>query len=174
MKDDKGTTHLQIGVIARPHGVRGELKARLHFEGSTALWEASTLILEDAQGKAQRFEVESVRGTAKGPILALANVHSCDGAEALRGATIWVERSALPALSDGEYYLVDLVGCGVFCDGKKVGRVVSVRPDPSVDTMVLVLEDGSSAEMPIVDVWLEQVDVENKRVELRSLDGLIQ
>ncbi len=174
MTDPTSATHLQIGVIARPHGVRGELKVRLHFAGSRALWNIEKLLIAPPGSSARHYDVESVRGGAKGIILALREVDTREAADALRESVLWVERTALEPLQEGEYYLVDLVGCQVFCRGTLVGAVRDVRPDPSVDTMIVRLVNGGSADLPIVDAWVESVNIPAQRVELRSLDGLIQ
>lgn len=171
---NKHETHLQIGVITRPHGVRGELKIKLHNEESLALREAGEVVVETPDGKATRRVIESVRGNVRGLILALVGVEGREGAEALRGSKVWVERSALPPLEPGEYYLVDLVGCEVYLEEKLFATVESVRPDPSVDTLVLVLEDGTRREQPIVDAWVGAVDIDRRRIELLSTDGLIE
>lgn len=171
--EDRSQTHLQIGVVARPHGLRGELKVHLHFEQSSSLNECAEVIVEPPRGKAVRMEVLSVRGSAKGPILVLRGVEGREGADALRGAKLWVERGAVSPLEPGEYYLIDLVGCSVHFEGQEIAKVTGVRPDPSVDTMLVVMQDGSNAEIPIVDVWVGEVDTKLKRVQLHSLDGII-
>lgn len=173
-QSDKSTTHLKIGAVTRPHGVRGELKARLFNEESSALWDVRHVILEGPKGDARRCEIRSVRGSAKGPILDLDGVQGRDAADALRGYTIWVERTALEPLKEGEYYLVDMIGCDVLLDGKLYAKVIDVRPDPSVDTMVVELPSGKRAEVPIVAAWVGAVDVKARRVELLSEDGAIE
>lgn len=172
--EDQTQTHLEVGIIARPHGVRGELKVRMHFEESDALHQADSVVLVPEKGAPQRYEVESVRGSAKGPILALREVPTIEVANTLRNAKVWVHRESVPQLEPGEYYLVDLVGCSVVLDGAVIGEVIRVRPDPSVDTMVLKLEGGEEAEVPIVDAWVGTVEISQKRVELLSEDGLIR
>lgn len=172
--DDHERTHLRVGEIARPHGVRGELKLRLDFEGSRALHDVEQIVVVSRRGEAARRAVESVRGSAKGLIVALEGVDTREDADALRGATVWVSRQSQPPLEPGEYYLVDLVGCDVVFAGQVMARVKQVRPDPSVDTMVIELEDGTIAEVPIVDAWVGEVDVEARRVELLSEDGIIR
>ena len=169
----KIATHLQIGSVTRPHGVRGELKVRLHNEGSTALWQVREVVLEGPKGVAQRYEVESVRGSEKGPILALRGVIGRDAADKLRGYSLWVERTAIEPLGEGEYYLIDLIGCEVVLGGEVFASILDVRPDPSVDTLVISRPDGTRAEVPLVDAWIGKVDMVAKRVELLSLDGVI-
>lgn len=165
---------LEIGVIGRPHGVRGEVKVRLHFEGSQALEHAQRVLVDPVGGSPRHFDVEAVRGRGKQPILAFSGIEERDAAEQLRGAVVWVERSALPPPEPDEYYLVDLVGCRVILEGREIGVVEAVRPDPSVDTMVIRLASGKRAEQPIVDVWMGKVDVEQKTVELIDDGGLVR
>src|SRR5690606_39102777 len=124
--------------------------------------------------------ITSVRATGKGVLLGLEGVTDCDGAEALRGYRLFVERAALPPLEPGEYYLADLVGCAVELSAgaeggpRKIGVVRQVRPDPSVDTLVIEAPDGGLVEQPLGDSWVASVDVASRRVELSNEDGLIR
>jgi ribosomal 30S subunit maturation factor RimM len=36
---------IELGFVTRPHGVRGELKVKLHFEQSNALFEVPHVLL---------------------------------------------------------------------------------------------------------------------------------
>lgn len=165
---------LEIGTVTKPHGLRGELKVHLFFEHSRALWEVRSVTLQSPSGTRRSVAISAVRGTNKEPILCLEDVSDRDGAEALRGHTIWVERTAVAPLEPGEYYLIDLVGCQVMLAGEVLGRVTEVRPDPSVDTMVVELAAGGFADQPVLDTWVERVDIAARIVELSSDDGLIQ
>ncbi len=162
---------LEIGLLTKAHGLGGELKLRLHHSESDALEVVTSVVLEVPGRKAQRYRLESVRGSGV-PIVRLAGVTSRDDAEALRGAKVWVDRKALP-LESGEYYLVDLVGAQVVYQGEVIGRVKSVRPDPTVDTLVMTLSDGTSAEQPLLDTWVGGFDSEANTLELVSDDGLL-
>jgi 16S rRNA processing protein RimM len=165
---------LEIGVVVKPHGIRGELKVKLHFEGSDSLTAADSVLLRHADGRVTSHAVESARSAGKAVLLMLEGVASMNAAEALREAVVLVKRSSLPALEEGEYYLVDLVGCEVFLAGACLGRVRAVRPDPSVDTMVIETPSGETVEQPIGDAWVGAVDVAARRVELINDDGLIR
>jgi hypothetical protein len=45
--------------------------------------------------------------------------------------------------------------------------------DPSVDTAVIRTPDGRSVEQPLVEAWLDEVDLEARVVRLSSRDGLV-
>lgn len=158
--------------MGKPHGILGEVKVRLHNPTSDALSLVESVVL--VQGtKRSNLSIGRVRSSSAGPIVAFAGVSTRDQAEMLRGARVLVPRSALPPLEPGAYYLVDLVGCRVVLAGETLGTAVAVRPDPTVDTLVIELSAGGRVEQPILEPWILRVDVEERIVELASDDGLI-
>ncbi|MCH2110072.1 MAG: ribosome maturation factor RimM [Polyangiaceae bacterium] len=173
MKDPR-TTHLEVGTISKPHGVRGELKLRLYHRESVLFDFVESVVLQAPQKPAARYKIETARGGgAKGVILALAGVDSKDAAEGLRDSKVWVSRKSLP-IEDDEYYLVDVIGCQVRYDDQPWGRVVDVRPDPSVDTLVIQKVTGEEVELPMVPAWIDDVDVKGGLVILSNLEGVIE
>jgi hypothetical protein len=54
-----------------------------------------------------------------------------------------------------------------------VGQVVEIAVHPSIDCVVLRTPDGQLVEQPLSPHWVARVDVESKRIELSSTDGLI-
>lgn len=158
--------------MLRPHGLRGELKVRLHWEGSTTLSEVQSV--EIGAGEAQRrFVVEWVRPGPQGVLLKLSGVDDRDAADALKGAPLSVPRSALPELEPGEYYLSDLIGAEVVGPDGPVGKVVEVRSHPSVDCLAVRLPDGRVLEQPLAERWVEAVDVDAGRIVLSTTEGLV-
>ena len=164
---------VEIGAVTRPHGVRGEVRIRLHWAESDALAHARELTLFRVGRPLGVFEVASVRNAAQAAIVRLEGVDDRDAADRLRGATVHVARDALPPLEPGEYYLSDLVGASVIAPDGPVGEVVEVRVHPSVDTIVVRAPDGKLLEQALAEPWIERVDAEKKVVELSTRDGLI-
>lgn len=163
---------MELGRVGRPHGVRGELRLTLFNKESDALRTAKHLYLVSESGQLA-LGIETVRGKGAEPIVALEGVIGRDAAESLRGARVFVARSELPALEEGEYYLVDTLGLTVRCGDEVLGQVESVRPDPTVDTLVIRLQDGRIAQQPLLDAFVARVDVSKGVIELTTRDGLI-
>jgi 16S rRNA processing protein RimM len=115
-----------------------------------------------------------VRGEERATLLKLVGIETVEQAESLRGATLHVGTDELPPLAPGEYYLSDLVGAEVFVGSEPLGTVVEVRPYPTVDVMVIENAQGRRFEQPILDCWLEHVDVGRGQVRLVSKDGLVE
>jgi 16S rRNA processing protein RimM len=152
----------------------------LHWPESTALLEASHVVLTapkaeaGADAKERVCRVRHARPTPKGVLLSLDDVPDRTAAEQLRGWGVSLEREALPPLDAGEYYLCDTVGADVLqADGTRIGRVVDLRLYPSVDALLIELDAGGLAEQPLVDHWVQEVDVAGRKIVLASLDGML-
>ncbi len=164
---------LEVAVLTKPHGIRGEMKVRLHNEESDSLRHATFLVLESPKQKATKYQVESVRGTGRELIIAFANISTKEAANELRSHRVFMHRDSLPKLEADEYFLVDLIGAQLTHLGEVIGVVSAVRPDPSVDTL-LINAGNEMIEFPLIDHWVESVDVQKKEIVINSLDGLIR
>ena len=165
---------IRVGRVTRAHGVTGELEVRPDWEHSRGLLGAQQVVLESESGVLERRAVKASRQTAKGVLLRLEGIDDRDAADARRGYAVRVSRDVLPRLAQGEYYLCDLVGASVVAPDGVVGTVVEVQMYPSVDALVIDAGEGNSFEQPLLDEWIAKVDVESRRVELVSRDGLIE
>ena len=107
------TRRILMGRIHGAFGVRGELKLESFSDPPEAILGYRPLTLRTAQGQERELEGARGRASPKGIVLRLPGVEDRDAAEALRGAELYVPRSALPPPAPGEYYWVDLEGLRV-------------------------------------------------------------
>src|SRR4029078_3354096 len=109
---------IQIGVVGKPHGVRG----RFYFVGvvdAPALVVGLKLFIGDST-----YTLGSRGGTDKRPLLMLNEVNSKEAIAELRGEMVRAERSALTPLSEGEWFADDLIGLVVIDQtGRELGKV---------------------------------------------------
>ena len=132
------TRRILIGRIHGAFGVRGELKLESLTDPQSNLMLYQPWILRDAQGRER--EVTGARGRVggKGLIGTLPGVEDRDVAEGLRGAELYVLRSALPPPKDGEFYWIDLEGMRVAnLESIEFGSVSSVFSNGANDVMVV-------------------------------------
>src|SRR5687767_1184159 len=98
-----------LGVVARPHGVRGELRVHLYNPESDLLLGRSRVMLSH-RGETREREILEARRHGEALLVTLEGVASREAADALRGAELAVPRDELPPLGEGEHYHVDLIG----------------------------------------------------------------
>src|SRR6185503_13558822 len=105
------------------------------------------LVAED--GKEREFAVREVRGEGPKTLLWLEGVENRDEAARLVGSNIEVVREDVAPLAPGEYSLADLVGAAVFGPDGRVGEVVGIVVNPSIDSVQIRLDDGRLVEQPL-------------------------
>lgn len=160
-----------LAEIARPHGVKGEVRLKLFNTASDVLLEQEEVLVRTPEGEEHEVSVDHARRADDAILMKLYSVDDRDRADELRGSFICVRRKDFPPLADGEHYTIDLVGAQASMNGEALGKVIDVTAYPTVD--VLVINDGKQVwEIPMFEAYVGKVDVENGSVEVRSLDEL--
>lgn len=119
-RDDR---FILLGKILSPHGVRGQVKLASYAEQPENLTAYGPLF--DRAGKRQ-FRITLEGQTSNTLIARIEGVSNRDEAEKLRNIELFVPRSLLPALKEGEYYQSDLLGLPVFTEnGERFGTLAA-------------------------------------------------
>ncbi len=167
-----------LAEIARPHGVRGEVRLRLFNKDSDVLLEQDEVLVRLADGEEHEVSVDGARRADQAILMKLHSVDQRERAEELRGALICVKRSAFPPLEDGEFYTCDALGAEVVLEEpgappRALGHVRDLVSYPSVDVLVVRAEDGGPDwEIPLVAAFVTSADVAAGRFVLGSLEGI--
>ncbi|HSR97353.1 MAG TPA: ribosome maturation factor RimM [Kofleriaceae bacterium] len=161
----RGDPRIEIGRIARAHGIRGEVVIVTHDPGSEIVGEVETLWIGGSERR-----VTGARGTHRGWLVQLEGVATRNDAEALRGQLVEVDRSVLE-LADDDVLLADLVGCrAVRTDGTPWGTIAAI--EGSMQDL-LVIHDGEIERMlPLVDEFVTHIDLDNGVVTVDPPEGL--
>jgi len=158
-----------LGVVIGAHGVRGELRVKLHNPESETLDRRKSIVLREGE----RTTEHRVTGRRRHQDLLLLTIDGCDdrdAAIALRGREVCVPRSHLPQLAPGEHYLIDLVGLRAQRpDGQSIGDVESVIPYPTADALCIRTERGT-LEVPVLAPYFVEARVAEGVVVLDHLE----
>jgi 16S rRNA processing protein RimM len=151
---------LEVGYVARVHGLRGELAVKTFDPGSEALLSVKRLVLRLRSGEERTVALEASRRAAEVTLISLAGVTSRSAAEAFKGATVLVHREDLPAPAEGEWFQGDLVGLEARTpDGKPLGRVTEVWNTGPVPNLVIEGAGPEPLVVPFVDEFVPEVDL---------------
>jgi 16S rRNA processing protein RimM len=158
-----------LGRIAGAHGIRGEVLIKAFTERPEDV--AAYGPLDDGAGRT--LAIEATRVTQKGVVARIAGVCDRTGAEALKGAALYVDRERLPAPEDGQFYHADLIGLtAVDAEGRTVGEVVAVYNHGAGDLLeVRLAESGKTELLAFTDAFVPAVDLAARRVVVRLDTG---
>ena len=169
----KGRRLVAVAEVARPHGVRGELRLKLYNEGSDLLASRPPIRLRLPDGSEREASIQTARPADKALLVTLSGVPDRDAAEAVRGAKVLVERDRFPALDPGEFYACDVEGArAVTAAGDDVGVVTELRSYPTCDVLVIERPGAGALEVPLVEAYVASIDVDGGRVVQHTVEGL--
>jgi 16S rRNA processing protein RimM len=166
-------TWVPLAEVARPHGVKGELRLRLFNATSDVLLDQEEVLVRMADGEEHEVSVERARRADDAILMKLYSVDDRDRAEGLRGAHICVRRRDFPAAEEGEFYAIDVVGAEARLGGARIGVVAEIITYPSIEVLLVHADDGKGDwEVPLTEMFIGRVDVPGKVVELVTLDDV--
>ncbi len=166
---------IPLAEVARPHGVRGEVRLSLFNKTSDVLLDREEVLVRMKDGEEHEVSVERARRADDAILMKLYSVDDRDRANDLRGAHICVRRGDFPPPEEGEFYAVDVVGAEARLGGERLGEVIEIMTYPTVETMLVRPDDAATAgtwEIPLTDVYIGKVDLDARTVEVLTLDEL--
>jgi 16S rRNA processing protein RimM len=166
------TDRVLLGEIGAAQGLKGEVRLRSYTEEPEAI--AQYGALEDEQGRL--IEIERVRVTPKALIARIKGVTTREGAEALLGTKLLIERARLPERAEDEWYHTDLIGlAAIDQDGVQIGKVVAVQNFGAGDLIeIQPANGGATVLVPFTRDTVPEVDVEGGRLTLDPPEGLFE
>lgn len=167
---DDSVQWVEVGRVARAHGIRGELRIKLFNASSEVLFDVPEVLIRTGGKPDETMAVTGARAAAQGIILlSLQGVFDRTSAEQLQGATVLVSRELLPDTEEGEFYVHDILGALVFDEaGQEIGKVVDYVSYPTAD--VLVVQGHHRYEIPMVEGFVTNVDTMEKTVRVRGVE----
>ena len=181
---------VEVGCILDAWGVKGWFKVQAYSSDAQALFSSRRWFLRAPEGNApavvkvnkplpRLLKILSIREHGEGLV---ANAQDCadrNAAEALRGARIFISRSAFPAADPDEYYWVDLIGLSVVNrQGETLGEVLGLI-DAGPHSVLRIAPPGLIAPikpdqerlLPFVSAYVDDVDLEQRIITVdRRLD----
>lgn len=153
---------LTVATILKPQGIRGEVKVKALTDSAEDLKAFKKIIIDGVE-----YSVLSVRASGEFAYLGIKGVADRNAAELLRGKDIEVNRDDAPALPEGRYYIVDLIGCSLVTErGDILGEVTSVTP---AKTDIYVIErDGREITFAAADGVISDVDLEARKITVNA------
>lgn len=177
-----------LARLVRPHGRRGEIVAELLTDFPERFAQRRRLFLIPPDGLHSRPREIDLQNhwLFKGRIVfKFAGIESINDAESIRGYEVAIPKSERAELEEGSVYISDLLGCRLIDlnqQGADIGEIVDVDPGTTSTLLLVVRRPGRRANQPAsqMDVlvpfaksYLERIDIENKRVEMRLPEGLL-
>ena len=166
-----------LAEVARPHGIKGELRLKPFNKDSDLLLSLDEVLLRMKDGEEHEVSVDGARKADDAILMRLYSVDDRDKAGELRGALVCARRGSFPELGEGEFYWCDVIGARVLVgaagEEQPLGTVRELKAYPTLDVLVVRAKDGGRDwEVPLIEAYVRNVDPDAGVVTLATLEGL--
>jgi 16S rRNA processing protein RimM len=172
---------IEVGLIVDAWGVKGWFKVKAYSSDPQALFSSRRWLLKPPEVPGPRavdlttvplpslLKIMAVKEHGDVVVAQAQDVVDRLGAEALRGARVFVSRGSFPTAGPDEYYWVDLVGLSVFNrEGEHLGDVSGLI-DTGPHSVLRVAPPGVTDEaaqrlIPFVAAFVDAVSLPERRI----------
>lgn len=174
---------VEVGRVLDAWGVKGWVKVQSFADDPQALFSTRRWFIKPPEeGVLKRptasaasfpsvFTVLEAREHGGLVVAQIDGVADRTGAEALRGARVFIGRASFPKAKAGEYYWVDLIGLSVVNrEGQPMGTVIGLLDTGPHSVMRLSRPEGESTEdgaerlIPFVAAYVDDVSLAERRI----------
>ena len=143
---------IDYGYVLKAHGVFGDLRVVSHADIPLPP-SIEEMRLVPRRGPPRVVTLSRLRPVHGAYLVTFEEVSGREVARALKGATVQLHRSVLPALEGDEYYLFELKGARVVNEeGALLGEVSEIL-DNSGQVLLKLDYEGAERLLPLVDAW---------------------
>ncbi len=166
--------HVVVGKVAKPHGVKGEVKIYPYSQNPRDFKAYKSLILVNEEDEKTSYNIEQCRSQPPFAVLRLEGINDREGSESLKGSEVWVEKKTLPKPPNGAYFRHDLEGLEVAKkNGQQVGILTTFMPSTAHPIMV-VKDDQHEYLIPVVDEFIVSLDITAGTLVIDPPEGLLE
>ena len=161
-----------VGVILKPHGVRGAMKVRPLINWSSLLGHIQQLFVSQVEGTFEPLRIEGLQQHGRAMTLKVEGIADRDAAESMRGLYLYLPRDD-KALENGFLAPADILGLNVVdTNGASIGTLDDILTMPAHD--VYVVRDGERDHLiPAVPEFIRSIDLHARVMTVNVIEGLL-
>ena len=165
---DWAADRVTVGTVGKPHGLDGTVVVHSETDNPARFVAGASLHLDSGLA----LTVRKVRTGGGILLVSFAGIDDRDGAENLRGRTMWIDSSERRPLEDDEFWPEDLVGLEVRDpSGALIGSVADVDADAPQTFLTVATSEGEFL-VPLVTALIPRVDLAAGYLVVEPIDGL--
>ena len=163
----------EVGQIVNTFGIKGFVKVNPWVDDITRFEDLKTVYAK-IRKEEKLLEIQEVKYQKNQVLLKFKGIETIEQAELLRNAYLSIDRKDAIPLEEGQYFIADLLESEVWSDeGNLLGILEDIYNTGSNDIYVVKDELGKSLLLPGIPDVIKEVDLENKKITVHLLKGLI-
>lgn len=165
-----------VGKIVNTHGIRGELRvvSNTDFPEDRFAKGEVLSIFDEKDNKVVDLTVQSGRQHKQFYLVIFEGHENINLVEKYKGMTLKVSEDQLFELEENEFYYHEIIGCEVVTeDGEIIGLVSEIYSPGANDVWGIKRNGKKDAMIPYIEDVVKNVDIENKKITIHVMEGLL-
>ena len=164
---------LRVGVISSTHGIRGEVKVYPTTDDPERFLDLDEVILDTGR-EHKILEIEGVKFFKNQVILKFKGYDNINDIEKYLKKDLLVDREHAVELGENENFIADLIDMEVVTDeGKVLGTLTDVIETGANDVYAVKTPEGKGILLPAIRDCILDVNVDEKRMTVHVMEGLL-
>ena len=163
--------YIKVGKIVNTHGIKGCMKCLPLTDDLERFEELGYVFTEKDNVKRKINEVWYRKSMV---YIMLEGINDMNSAESFRDTFISIYEDQLRDLPEDSYYLFDLEGMEVYStEGEYLGKINIIYQTGANDVYEIVNKNKSFLIPAVKDV-VKEVDIDNKKMVINIIEGLLE
>ncbi len=157
--------YVYIGKIVNTHGIKGEIRILSTFQLKEEVFKPGFLFYVDFNP----YIVETYRKHKNYDMVTFKGFSDINEVLSLKGKDVYIDRNDIKkdVILDS-----DLIGCCIVSDKGIRGEVTSISEGVQYNYLE-VKKDDKKYYIPNIDAFIEKVDLEQKKIYIKEIEGLL-
>ncbi len=163
---------LRVGQIINTHGIKGGLKVIPLTDFDDRFEELKWVFIE---GLEEKFYITSVQYQKNNLIITFKGYQDINLVEKFKGKYLIIDETQRRQLPEDTYYIADILGLEVYTvEGDFLGKIKDVLQAGSNEVYLIEAAGGKEIMIPAVKEFVPEIDLENKRITVKPIEGMIE
>lgn len=161
---------IKVGTIVNTHALKGELKVYSVSDFNKMRFKKGNELYISYRKQYEKVTVQSYREQKGMVFVSFVGLNDINMVEKYKNCDLYVDREDIEDLDTDEVYYHDLMNCEVYDEENNLlGNVEDILETGAN----AVLRVNKSILIPFVDAFIKDVDIENKRIVIHKMEGLL-
>ncbi|MCQ2957429.1 MAG: ribosome maturation factor RimM [Candidatus Gastranaerophilales bacterium] len=167
--------YISIGKITNFHGIAGEVKVG-YTKGKEHQLLGEDIFYIKKDNAFQKLTLSKIRFHKNTALIKFEEINSINEALEFKGCILYLEKESLKnTLEEDEFLVDDLIGANAYNQNSElIGIVDCINKQGFSDLLSIKNNEGKSFLVPFVKELVPTVDLENKKIVINAIEGLIE
>ncbi|MBN2169210.1 MAG: 16S rRNA processing protein RimM [Actinobacteria bacterium] len=165
---------LAVARIIKPHGIKGAVVVEVLSDFPERFSPGNELLLKVDDRNFEALLIETSFFQKGKAVLKLFGIDDREGVEKVRNEFLFIREMEANRLGKSEYWIHDLYGLSVVSEqGEEIGEVMDVFSGGAQDLLNITGKGGKEIQIPFVEAFIKEVDLESKKITVTLIRGMI-